>query len=53
MDAVAAAGKDPDSDWGRLMREISQYFDTDLAAPWSNSLMKDVIDATIWDPREG
>jgi len=51
MDAVAAAGKDPDSDFGRLMREVSQYFDSDLAAPWSNTLMKDVNDATIWDPR--
>ena len=53
MDAAAAAGKDPDSDWSRLMRDISQFFDLDLAAPWSNTLMKDVIDATIWDPREG
>jgi hypothetical protein len=51
MDAAAAAAKDPDSDFGRLMREISQYFDTDLVAPWSNTLMKDVNDATIWDPR--
>jgi hypothetical protein len=53
MDAAAAAGKDPDSDWGRLLRDLSRYFDTDLAAPWSNTLMKDVIDATIWDPQEG
>jgi hypothetical protein len=51
MDAAAAAAKDPKSEFGRLMRDVSQFFDTDLAAPWSNTLMKDVIDATIWDPK--
>jgi hypothetical protein len=51
MDAAAAANKDPNSELGRLLREVSQFFDTDLAAPWSNTLMKDVIDATIWDPK--
>jgi len=53
MDANAAAGKDPNSDFGRLIRDWSQFLDTDLAAPWSNTLLKDVLDATIWDPKEG
>jgi hypothetical protein len=51
LDANAAAGKDPNSDWGSLIREWSQFADTDLAAPWSNSLLKNVLDATIWDPK--
>ena len=53
MDASAAAGKDPNSDWGRLIRGWSQFQDTDLAAPQSNGLLKDVLDATIWDPQQG
>ena len=50
MDALAAANKDPNSDYGRLLREVSGFMDWDLAAPWSNTLMKDILDATVWDP---
>jgi len=53
MDTVAAATKDPNNAYGRLLRDLSQFFDLDLAAPWSNTLLKDVIDATIWDPKQG
>jgi hypothetical protein len=53
MDAAAASSKDPDDPNARLLREWSQFFDLDLAAPWSNTLLKDVLDATIWDPRQG
>jgi hypothetical protein len=53
LDAAAAANKDPKSELGRLLRDWSQFIDTDLAAPWSNSILKDVIDATIWDPKKG
>jgi hypothetical protein len=53
LDTIAAAAKDPNSDFGRLARDWSQFLDTDLAAPWSNTLLKDVLDATIWDPKQG
>jgi hypothetical protein len=51
LDAGAAAAKDPESEWGRLSREASQFGDYDLNAPWSNTLMKDVVDVTVFDPR--
>jgi hypothetical protein len=51
MDAAAAATKDPKSKWGKLMRDASQFTDLDLNAPWSSTLLKNVIDATIWDPK--
>jgi len=51
MDRLAALNKDPKSEYGRLLRESARFGDYDLAAPWSNSLLKDVIDATIWDPQ--
>lgn len=51
LDRLAAAAKDLNSDLARLLRDWSQFLDTDLAAPWSNTILKDVIDATIWDPK--
>ena len=51
MDAGAAANKDPDGALAKLNRDISQFFDLDYQAGWSNALLKDVLDATIWDPQ--
>jgi hypothetical protein len=53
LDATAAATKDPNNEYGRLVREVGQFIDNDLAAPWSNTLLKDVLDATVWDPQQG
>ena len=52
MDAGAAAMKDPTSDWARLLLESSVFWETDLDAGWSNGLLKNVVDATIWDPKQ-
>jgi hypothetical protein len=52
MDTSAAANKDPNNEFGRLLRESSQFIDLDLAAPWSNAILKDILDATIWDPKQ-
>ena len=51
LDKLAALTKDPKSEYGRLVRESTKFGDTDLAAPWSNTLLKDVNDASIWDPK--
>jgi hypothetical protein len=51
MDKLAALTKDAKSEYGRLVRESTKFGDFDLAAPWSNTLLKDVIDASIWDPQ--
>ena len=53
MDKLAAAGKDPTSDFAMLMKEWSAFGDYDLNAPWSQGLFKAVVDATIWDPPTG
>lgn len=50
LDRMAAAMKDPTSDFGRLNREASQFGDYDLSAPWSSGLHKAVVDATVFDP---
>ena len=51
MDTVAATAKDPDSAFGKLLREQSQFLDLELDAPWSNGLHKAVVDATVFDPK--
>jgi hypothetical protein len=53
MDTIAAVTKDPNNEFGRLLRESSKFMDTDLAAPWSNAILKDILDATVWDPQAG
>ena len=50
MDRLAAAAKDPSSEFGRLNREWSAFGDYDHGAPWSQALHKAVVDATVWDP---
>jgi hypothetical protein len=50
MDVGAEANKDAGSRWHQLVADWSRFVETDLAAPWSNGLLKNVIDATIWDP---
>ena len=51
LDKLAALTKDPKSEYGRLVRESTKFGDYDLAAPWSTTLLKDVIDASIWNPQ--
>jgi Mg-chelatase subunit ChlD len=52
MDTSAAAMKDAKGAFGKLLRDASQFIDVDLQAPWSNWLLKDVIDATVFDPKQ-
>ena len=51
LDRMAAAMKDGKGDFGRLLREASQFGDYDHAAGWSQGLYKAVVDATIFDPQ--
>ena len=50
QDRLAATTKDPNSEFGRLLREQTAFGDWDFAAPWSNGLYKAAVDATIFDP---
>ncbi len=51
MDVSAATAKDPDSDWLKLGLEQSKFVDPDWNLPHSNELLKNVVEATIWDPK--
>ena len=52
LDTSAAAMKDANSDFGRLIRDSTQFQDFDHQAPWSSSLLKNVIDASVFDPKQ-
>jgi hypothetical protein len=49
MDTLAALGKDADSEYAKVGREMMEYIDFDRASPYSRTLMKAVVDATIVD----
>jgi hypothetical protein len=51
MDRSAAEMGDPKSEFRRLIYESSQFADVSLEAPWSQSLYKKVVDASIVDPK--
>jgi hypothetical protein len=48
LDRAAAVAKDPNSDLNRLTREFIKFFDSSPTAPWSRSLYKAVVDATVY-----
>lgn len=52
-DRMAAASRDGSSEFGRLLREATRFWDTDWNAPWSNGLFKSAVDASIFDPPSG
>ncbi len=47
---MAVEYKDETTEFSRLNREANKFGDYALNAPWSNSLHKAVVDATIFDP---
>ena len=52
LDALAALGKDPDSDHARLWRELMTFGDWHRDAPWSQVLLKRATDATVLSPEQ-
>jgi hypothetical protein len=49
MDTAAAASRDPNSPIGKLLREMTKFFDANPTGPWSNGLFKAVVDTTLWN----
>jgi len=53
LDRLAALGKDTDSEYSRLANEMMSFVDISLAAPYSNTLLKNIVDATVWSATAG
>jgi hypothetical protein len=49
LDRTAALAKDTDSDFSKLISEFISYMDSGPAVAWSSVLLKDMVDATIFD----
>ena len=47
QDDLAAAGKDPDSVYGKLVNEYVSFFDQQ-SENWTSALYKSVTDATLY-----
>jgi hypothetical protein len=54
QDRIAAAGRDPDSAYSRLVGEMYAFIDPNPAAGYSKILLKDVVDTTVFNygPRQ-
>jgi hypothetical protein len=48
LDRMAAAGKDLNGDFGRLFHEFLSFMDPTSTAAWSATLLKDMVDATVF-----
>jgi hypothetical protein len=48
LDVAAAAGKDKNSEFARLTRDLLKFWDTADTAPWSRSLLKGIVEATVF-----
>jgi hypothetical protein len=49
LDRIAALGKDPESEYSKLIAEFLTFLDPSPTAAWSSVLLKDLVDATVYD----
>ena len=42
-------GKDDTTEYSKVWRELTQFFDPDPRADWSKVLLKGATEATVWD----
>jgi len=48
LDTAAAAGKEADSEFGRLSRELVRFWNAADTSPWSRTLLKSIVEATVF-----
>ena len=49
FDAMEEAARDPDSDWGRINREVTEFMDLPIGAEFSFAVLRPLAGALIWD----
>lgn len=49
LDRMAALGKDPSSEFSTIFHEYDTFIEPDPDAPHCQLLLKDAVDATLWD----
>ena len=53
LDRLSALAKDETTEFAKVWREFTHFMDPDPHADWSQVLLKNVFDATIWDLEPG
>jgi len=48
LDTAASAGKDANSEFGRLSRDLVKFWSAADTAPWSRTLLKSIVEATVF-----
>ena len=49
LDVLEEATRDPDSEWGRVQREVTQFVDLPIGAELSSLTLRPLIAAVLWD----
>jgi hypothetical protein len=49
FDLMHESVRDEKSDWGRLNREVTDFLDIPIAAEFSSSVYRPLIESVIWD----
>jgi hypothetical protein len=49
LDRASAAARDAGSEYGRLARQLDDFVDVHPLTPWSRSLYRATVDATVWN----
>ena len=49
FDAMEEAARDPESDWGRINREVTEFMDLPIGGQYSFSVLRPLVGAVIWD----
>jgi hypothetical protein len=49
FDVLEEATRDPDSEWGRVQREVTQFLDLPIGAESSALILRPLIGAVLWD----
>jgi hypothetical protein len=49
FDAMEEAARDPDSDWGKINREATEFMDLPIGGEYSFVVLRPLVGAVIWD----
>jgi len=53
IDRLSAMAKDETSEFAKVWREFTRFMDPDPHADWSHVLLRNAVDATVWDFEPG
>jgi hypothetical protein len=49
FDVLEEATRDPNSEWGRVQREVTKFLDAPIGGEFSSVILRPLIGAVLWD----